>query len=102
MLKIRTTPSNGKMLQRTSAVLGLFALVLLQFSATSHQFEHHDDHIIKVCDTCTALNHIDDVSAATHTGFDCVTTSDSVTPNLFATFKALVVTPFQSRAPPLS
>ena len=48
---------------RTTAVLGLVALALLQVSMAAHQFEHVADHGLAVCHACSVYNQLDDVPA---------------------------------------
>ena len=88
---------------RKAALLGLFALALLQISIAAHQFEHIADHGLNVCDACTAYSKLDDapLAGATPSEFPVAlngaisTLSD--TPDA-AGFNAA----YRSRAPPLS
>lgn len=88
---------------RTTAVLGLVALVLLQVSMAAHQFEHVADHGFTVCHACSVYNQLDDVPAkSVLPAVILAATGTAVDTDAGTLAAAPLVSNYRSRAPPLS
>jgi hypothetical protein len=94
----RTCPQS-----RATAILGLVALVLLQFSVAAHQFEHSTDHGFNVCDVCTAYGKLDDAPLAGNMATEFPIVLNGAVDTFAETpTAALIIAAYRSRAPPLS
>lgn len=97
-----TSPADSNR-HRSTAILGLVAMVLLQVSIAAHQFKHSADHGFSVCHACTAYSQLEDV-AHTHAAPADFGVAIQATP--FSSVKLAVLddstAPYQPRAPPNS
>lgn len=85
---------------RVRALLVLMALVAMQVSYASHQFEHIADDVSTVCPVCVQLDRLDD--AVTHTPLVVVLREGFTYPTIagHADATSQFVVPYRSRAPP--
>lgn len=88
---------------RTTAVLGLLALALLQVSMAVHQFEHVADHGLTVCHACSVYNQLDDVPAKNVLpAVVLAATGSAVDTDVGTLASTPLVSNYRSRAPPRS
>ena len=88
--------------ERSLAMIGLLALLCLQISIASHQFEHSADDIAKSCRICVQQDRADDAPASQDVEIAAIDICISV-----AEFQALEISinclaDYRARAPPLS
>lgn len=95
------TVSDRFAIQRVRAFAVLLALVVLQVSYATHQFEHSVGDITNVCGVCLQLDRVDDVIASTAFVIDASAGFVFPPPANRAGFVAGLVRTYQSRAPPL-
>lgn len=101
MTKATPTSPADSTRRRTTAILGLVAIVLLQVSIAAHQFKHSADHGFNVCHACTAYNQLEDV-AHTHAAPADFGVAIQATPISSVRLAAPAddAAPYQPRAPP--
>ncbi|MCG8368885.1 MAG: hypothetical protein MJA32_00070 [Proteobacteria bacterium] len=98
-----STPARPRNRCHAPAFAALVALALLHVFAAAHQFQHAVEHDVRLCQTCSAYNHLDDTAVS-----DAPPVVIPLAPHVtVAALRAVarpgpVATVYRSRAPPLS
>lgn len=88
---------------RATAILGLFALALLQIAIAVHQFQHSADHGLNVCHVCTAYSQLEESPGSAATATDVEVNPHGLLESDSESFRPpWIATAYRSRAPPHS